>query len=160
MTSNCIISYLATFPGTDSLSVLTCREAVNQSINQHCLVALICETQFGHFLLQYYVLITHIAFHTFHAFHAFYPPPTTLSGIQQSAMTSPGATPDTDDRVPELVVADLQQGRAVGQLSTQHSARRVQLLRRLRATYIQPTYSGTRSRSSYVRTVDNHVVHY
>jgi len=29
-----IISYLATFLGTNSLSVLMCRKAVNQSINQ------------------------------------------------------------------------------------------------------------------------------
>jgi len=32
-----IISYLATFLGTNSLSVLMCRKAINQSINQSCL---------------------------------------------------------------------------------------------------------------------------
>jgi len=36
-----IISYLATFLGTNSLSVLMCRKAVNQSINRSCNNALV-----------------------------------------------------------------------------------------------------------------------
>jgi len=77
-----IISYLATFLGTNSLSVLMCRKAVNQSIDPHSFKANLIHSSQVFLLCLYFLHQSGTRFYKQAPFHPFlFAPSQTISNI-------------------------------------------------------------------------------